>query len=304
MNYKKACEILDFDGTSSIEVLKKQYRIKALIFHPDKNNDPHSTNMFIQIKEAYDFLLDYYKFNDMSNGISNNMNIHLSYYDMITSFFTGFYNESTIDLLNKPVISMIIQNIISKCESRSLELLGNLDKKLLKIIYDIIIKHKDIMHLNDDFIIKVETLMKTKISGDECIILNPFIDDLFEFNLFKLNEKGNIYYIPLWHHQLIYDCCGNDLYVNCIPLLDENIKIDQYNNLHISLVYDLKLIFYNNFLEFFIGSQSFKIENEKIKIMKNQIIQLVGIGIPYINTRNVYDISKKGDIFVYLELLL
>ena len=304
MNYKKACELLDFDGSSSIEILKKQYRIKALIYHPDKNNDPNSSVMFIQIKEAYDFLLNYYKFNDISSNLYNNINVNSSYYDMITTFFTGFYNEGTIDLLNKPIVSMIIQNIISKCESRSLELLGNLDKKILKIVYDILIKHKDIMHLNDDFIIKVETLMKTKVSGDECIVLNPFIDDLFEYNLFKLTEKGNTYYIPLWHHQLIYDCCGNDLYVNCIPLLDENIRIDQYNNIHISLMYDLKKIFNEKILEFFIGSRSFIIENDKIKLVKNQIIHLIGIGIPYINTKNVYDISKKTDIFVYLELVL
>ena len=69
-------------------------------------------------------------------------------------------------------------------------------------------------------------------------------------------------------------------------------------------MYDLKKIFNEKILEFFIGSRSFIIENDKIKLVKNQIIHLIGIGIPYINTKNVYDISKKTDIFVYLELVL
>lgn len=293
MNFKEACAILEYDGTQGLETLKKQYKIKALIWHPDKNKDPDAAEKFVEIKEAYDYLLEYNQFSDSSGGGTG------SYYDMFLSFFSG-----SNDLLNQPVVSMIIQNIVSKCETRSLELLGNLDKKMLNIVYELIVKHRDIMHISGTFIEKIETLMKTKVAGDECIILNPFIDDLFNCNLFKLNEKGNVYYIPLWHHQLIYDCCGNDLYVNCLPLLDENIKIDSNNNVIIYLERDLKELFCLGVLHFSIGSRNFKIETSKIKLIRHQTIQIFGIGIPRINTRNVYDVSKQGDIIVYLDLVV
>jgi hypothetical protein len=35
----------------------------------------------------------------------------------------------------------------------------------------------------------------------------------------------NYYCIPLWHHELVYDNSGSDIYVKCNPILDENENV-------------------------------------------------------------------------------
>ena len=58
MNKKDACEILDLPLNYTPEQLKKQYHIKALRWHPDKNNDSkEATEQFQKITEAHKFLI-------------------------------------------------------------------------------------------------------------------------------------------------------------------------------------------------------------------------------------------------------
>ena len=65
MNLKSACENLDIICDSNelpIEILKKQYRLKALLYHPDKNPSPEATSKFHEIQESYEYLLKYQGF--------------------------------------------------------------------------------------------------------------------------------------------------------------------------------------------------------------------------------------------------
>ncbi len=50
-------EILGLPVNSSIEDIKKAYRKKARLFHPDVNHSPDSKDKFIRVTEAYDFLM-------------------------------------------------------------------------------------------------------------------------------------------------------------------------------------------------------------------------------------------------------
>ena len=55
MNIQKACSLLDVSIKDiHTPILKKKYRKKCLRFHPDKHGDKEK---FIELKEAYDFLL-------------------------------------------------------------------------------------------------------------------------------------------------------------------------------------------------------------------------------------------------------
>jgi hypothetical protein len=51
-------EILGLPAHSSVEDIKKAYRNKARLYHPDINSSPNAKEMFIGITEAYEFLLD------------------------------------------------------------------------------------------------------------------------------------------------------------------------------------------------------------------------------------------------------
>lgn len=49
--------ILELTAGSSLEEIKKAYRRKAREYHPDINHSPDAKDHFIQITEAYEFLL-------------------------------------------------------------------------------------------------------------------------------------------------------------------------------------------------------------------------------------------------------
>lgn len=55
----KYCQILEVDITASKLEIKRAYRKKALIYHPDKNQTHNSEEAFIRITEAYEFLIAY-----------------------------------------------------------------------------------------------------------------------------------------------------------------------------------------------------------------------------------------------------
>jgi curved DNA-binding protein CbpA len=48
---------LGLSSNSSVEEIKKAYRIKARLYHPDINPSPEAKDLFIAITEAYDFLI-------------------------------------------------------------------------------------------------------------------------------------------------------------------------------------------------------------------------------------------------------
>ncbi len=51
--------ILGLQKDFSLDELKKAFRLKARMYHPDINSDPAATDLFIKANEAYLFLLDY-----------------------------------------------------------------------------------------------------------------------------------------------------------------------------------------------------------------------------------------------------
>jgi len=54
-------KILDLPSDSSVEEIKKAYRKKARLFHPDINPAPDARDLFICATEAYEFLIAYHE---------------------------------------------------------------------------------------------------------------------------------------------------------------------------------------------------------------------------------------------------
>jgi len=54
-------KILDLPADSSVEEIKKAYRKKARLYHPDINHDSNAKDFFICVTEAYEFLLTNHK---------------------------------------------------------------------------------------------------------------------------------------------------------------------------------------------------------------------------------------------------
>jgi hypothetical protein len=190
------------------------------------------------------------------------------------------------------------------CEKTALDTLSKLEKSTLFKIYGILTKYKDSLHFTETFIGHISDLLQEQIKGDECVILNPTIDDLIDNNLYKLTVDDKLYIIPLWHHELVYDVSGNDLYVKCHPMLPENIEIDEHNNLHVKVTLNISDIWGKELVDIELGKHIFSVPPHTFKFIKNQSILYPKQGISKINCIDIYDISKKTDIYLNITLEL
>jgi curved DNA-binding protein CbpA len=303
MTNEKARRSLDISPVDKItaDVLKRQYRRKALQVHPDKNASETAADEFRLVREAYEYLMtaNEYMEDDADYGSGTE-----GYQNILFSFLTPVLNSDLFREIKTRVFYTVIEKITSKCESKAINLLEKLDKRAFSKIYEILKLYQDVFHISDDFLKKVEESFIKKTQNDECIVLNPFLDDLFENNLYRLVENGKKYVIPLWHHELVYDNSGSDLYVRCVPILPEGTEIDEYNNIHVSIKCTIDELWVQEYLCVDLGKQQINIPKHQIKMTENQTILLAGMGISKINVNEIYDVSKKTDVYVHLTLLL
>lgn len=294
MNYDKAVEILELGDDYTEEELKKQYRLMALQYHPDKDHSVGATEKFQEIKEAYDVLL---------NGQPDDDNIDIdksSYGGVLLIFLKKILASEKCN----QVISIIIQKLSSMCEDSALETLGKIDRMTLLKTYELLKKYAKVLHFSEYFIERVSDLVIDKTENDECIILNPTVDDLFDNNLYKLTLDGKLYIVPLWHHELVYDHSGNDIYVVCDHKMPDNVIFGPNNDLFTSITLDLKTIWRERTQKIYIGKREFEISADKLKLVPKQRIMLSECGISRINTRDMYDITNKGDIYIDINISL
>lgn len=305
MNYDEACGVLELEESWNIEDLKTKYRKLALIYHPDKNKEQESADCFLRIKEAYEYLLK-----DMTDDSVLDMDVDVGetgykgpeYQSMLFSFLSPILRSDMFQEIKTKVFHVIVGHLVSKCEDKALDMLKKLDKKAFAKVYKLLLDNKDILHLSTELLTRVETTFTEKIQNDECVILNPFLEDLFENNVYKLNENGTVYLVPLWHHELVYDKNGADLYVKCVPLLPENVEIDDKNNIHVKVRVSVEEAWSKDEIEIDLGSRKFSIVRRNLKFTESQVVLLANSGISRVNTDDIYNITKKGDIYVYVEL--
>ena len=229
MNYDKACKILNINKDANIDEIKKGYRIQALRYHPDKCNLINTNELFAEVNEAYNYLINNKsKTKDIrySNILEEFLKENLEDFEYVTII---------VKIINKSFIPYLIEN----CE------ISNLTK-----IYEFVKEYQELFDI-DESIIK---LIEKKINI-VTIILNPDIDDLLDSNVFILNYKGTNLSIPLWHNEIYYEVNNEQILIKCIPELSDNIIIDLCNNLHIMVDKESNI---NNII---LGKKKYNLDN-------------------------------------------
>ena len=294
MNYNKACRILKIEKNNNIVNIKKQYRVLALKYHPDKNkNSLESNEKFKEINEAYDYLLQY---SEGEINVENN-----NYENIYNEFIKSLFESNT----NNTVLISIFMNFIDikNIDNSCLELIKKLDNDTAIFMYNTILKYREIFLLTDDFIDKIKDEINRKIKEDILITLNPSLDDLLEDNVYILKEKDNIFYVPLWHHEIHYKLNDkNKVIVFCNPQLDKNIEIHDNNDIILYKKININTLLENENIVINIGKKELILESKKLYIMKYQHFIFKNKGISIINNNNYYDNSNKSDIIVSIEL--
>ena len=294
MNYNKACDVLEINNDTSLDNIRKQYKLKALLYHPDKNKSQDAKSQFQEISEAYRYLLKHNEHNEDDEKVLSNMDYKYYLFMFLKNIIKGNSQES--------LLYAILKKTTTVCSEKAIQLLQNLEKPSLIKIYEILTKNKNYLHVESELLDRIEKLINEKIENDECIILQPSIDDLFENNLYKLKINQHVYIVPLWHNNLVYDNSGNDIYVKCFPILEDNIEIDKNNHIHIQISHSLQDIWEKQSFQINIGKRNIEVPIEQILLKKQQLICIKNSGISQMNSDNVYDVSQRSHIYIYLIL--
>jgi hypothetical protein len=295
MNFNKAIETLDLSSKYYTEKeLKRAYYKNAIKWHPDKNiGCDEAVDKFKKVKEAYDFL---------SQDKTEKENIEDMSYSAIIKRCIFFVMPDF--QWNNLFVDSTVQTVFKDCKKVSIKLFEKLSKEKSLEVYTFLSNHKDILNVEDDMLKKMLEIIKTKTQHDNIIILNPDINDLLNDKIFKLEVNESSFYVPLWHTEIIFDdISGNDLIVKCIPELNENTYIDNLNHLHVSIDKNIVTILREGMASVKLGDKIFEIKGSELNIMKNQTIILNNKGILLEDHENLYNVTKRCDIYIHLTLL-
>jgi hypothetical protein len=284
MSITEAQQVLEINERSpSAEDVKKAYHRMALRYHPDKNSSPDAQEKFQEIADAYAVL---------SSGSSGGGGlIGHKYLELLRTFLGSFADDA--------IVSAVINKLAGLCEDRAFDILKNINQDVLQKIIDTVALYHDVFHFSPNFMEKMK-----EVRNDERVILHPSLEELFGDMVFKLERDGEVYYVPLWHHHLIFDKAGDgELNVECFPILEENVCIDEYNHLHVKIVRTWAEIWASTTIHCEIGGKDFSIPREQLVIKNHQVYVFRNGGIPLIQLNRMYDVSRRGDVHFYIEIV-
>ena len=296
MDLNCALNLLELREPYTRKELRKQYFKKALVYHPDKNNDEHSKETFNNIKDAYTYLDNYLI--EEEDGEKENKN-----YDEGHNYL--FIIEKLIKMIafiDFNIVKDIIHTLYQNCQNISISTFEKIDKSNALKLYCYINQYSKLLGIDEETLHKFREIIKEKIQNDELIIINPSLNNLLESEIYILEHNNETYYIPLWHDEVIYENETNSLIIKCIPELPSHMYIDEFNNIHINIKMSVQKALQNTKISFNIGVKVFEINTNELKIVKHQTYIIKNRGLSSINQNNIYDASKKNDIIANIEL--
>lgn len=292
VKFNQSCEILELNCPFSESDLRRQYRMLALKYHPDKFPEDKDGDKFKTIHSSYLYL------NKHLNK-AEKLNIKPESYDDLLNEFLEYLDIS----FNIPLVVSVIDTLSNNYDMLAKSLFRGLPRETCIELYHILNKYKDVLNINNTFFKDLEEIVREKSINDNFSILYPSMDDLFESNISCLEYKEDTYYVPLWHSEVTYELKEGNLVVKCIPNCPDYIKIDEANNIHVYLNLNFNKLLELEKISFLIGSKRFYVNTSELRVVKNQTLKKIGKGIPVINTSEIYCNKKLSNIYVHIEFI-
>lgn len=313
MNSIKAYQILEFIvgiEDASIQDIRAQYRRCALKYHPDKCKLPDAAARFCEIKEAYTYLESLHNTNtpnceymDDDDDTTPDTDLLTNYKTLVGKYIATLFRRVCDTDTKQKLARLAISKILGLCEKKATEYVRKLDCTTLSKIYEIMYEYKDAFHLSAQWLEVVKDIIAEKKNGEQCVLLNPFLEDLQADNLYRITENGRTYIVPLWHPELIYDNSGVDFIVRCCPVLPDNMELDEDNNVYVRLQYTLAELWGSEAMVVPFGNTTLSFYPSALYLSrKPQTICIQQAGISRINQTNVFDNSRRTNVLLVITI--
>ena len=152
MNSQLAYKILELEPGAEYEKIRRQYKMLALKYHPDKNigNPDSASKKYQEIKEAHDFLCD------MGGGGSFTANKGNTYIRTASDFFEMIYND---EQFQRRIFHPLLMRVVSSCEEKAIAMFKKMEKSKARKLYGVLLIYRDTLHLSDDILGKIGVIV-------------------------------------------------------------------------------------------------------------------------------------------------
>ena len=129
------------------------------------------------------------------------------------------------------------------------------------------------------------------------------IDNLVDKDIFVMEYDNEKLYIPMWHHELVFEINNRKIIIECNRNINKNIEIDDDNNITVKVFLKIEDLKNKKNIDVKISKNlEIKIDISKLFIRKNQLIIFKNQGIPIINEKNIYFEETLSDIYVDITI--
>lgn len=322
MNSQQAYKVLELEPGAAYETIRRQYKMLALKYHPDKNKADGAVDKYREIKEAHDVLCsseaDPADPTDPTGtgwftkyGLDKTALGSSTYARAASDFFEMIYND---EQFQRRIFHPLLMRVVSSCEEKALAMFRKMEKTKARKLYDILILYQDTLHLSADTLAKIrqiieaqtlneETLSEATLSEaldvEDIVVLNPDIDDLLNQSVYKLKRgDSETLFVPLWHRELEYD----GVFVDCVPTLPDNIWLDELNNIHVKCGFKVGDLWDKDGVDIQVGTRIYNLDVGLLRLVSKQIVEIDGQGIPVPNEADIFNVSRLSHIYAHVEV--
>jgi curved DNA-binding protein CbpA len=317
MNSQQAYKVLELEPGAAYETIRRQYKMLALKYHPDKNKADGAADKYREIKEAHDVLCSHNQ-DPVSNGWFSKYGLDKTelgsstYARAASDFFEMIYND---EQFQRRVFHPLLMRVVGSCEEKAIAMFRKMEKTKARKLYDILILYQDTLHLSADTLAKIKETIETSLSEaplseaqesldksldvKDIVVLNPNLDDLLDQSVYKLKQdNGQIVFVPLWHRELEYD----GVFVDCLPTLPDNVELDELNNIYVKCVLKVGDLWDKDGLEVQVGTRAYNLDVGQLRLVSRQTVRVDGLGIPVPNEADIFNVSRLSHIYAHVEI--
>jgi hypothetical protein len=343
MNSQLAYKILELEPGAEYEKIRRQYKMLALKYHPDKNigNPESASKKYQEIKEAHDFLCGMGE----ANFTAKKGN---TYIRTASDFFEMIYND---EQFQRRIFHPLLMRVVSSCEEKAVSMFRKMEKSKAKKLYNVLLIYRDTLHLSDDILGKIGGVIDgvdtdgadtegldtdncantVNTSANNCTYMDE--DDKYaetfgtdsddgaggafgaDSDIIVLNPdlddllNQSVYKLKQKDGSiLIVPLWHRELeyyggILNCSPLLPSNIWLDDFNNIHCMLRFRPCDLLNQDHKEIRIGSKTVFLNVNNLKWVSRQILHLDGSGIPVPNEADIFNVSQLSHIYAHVEII-